>query len=186
MTEGRDDDEWRKRLTAKLIMSPTLVLIDNVKRGLDSGALSTALERPIWKDRYLESSRMVAVLIRCVWICTANNPSLSDEIACRTARVRIDPQMETPWERVDFRHSDLRGWVRGCRGELLWAILTLIRAWSVRGRPKGDEVMGSFDSWAASHGGPLGRSVARYWPLHQFCSTWSCFGNRDANEPRHG
>jgi putative DNA primase/helicase len=116
MTEGRDDDEWRKRLTAKLITSPSIVLIDNVKRHLDSGALSAALERPIWEDRHLGLSRMVMVPIKCVWICTANNPSLNEEIARRTARMRIDPQMETPWERSEFKHPDLRKWVRDHRG----------------------------------------------------------------------
>ena len=31
MTEGRDDEEWRKRLTAKLRQIPSLVLIDNLR-----------------------------------------------------------------------------------------------------------------------------------------------------------
>ena len=31
MTEGRDDDEWRKRLTAKLRQLPVLLLIDNLR-----------------------------------------------------------------------------------------------------------------------------------------------------------
>jgi hypothetical protein len=153
MTEGRDDDEWRKRLTAKLITSPTMVLIDNVKRRLDSGALSAALERPLWEDRHLGLSRMVTVPVRCLWVCTANNPSLSDEIARRTARVRIDPQMETPWERTGFRHPNLRAWVRDHRGELLWAVLTLVRHWVVCGRPKGDQSIGSYESWSEVIGG---------------------------------
>jgi putative DNA primase/helicase len=155
MTEGRDDDEWRKRLTAKLITALTIVLIDNVKRRLDSGALSAALERPLWEDRHLGLSRTVVVPIRCVWVCTANNPSTSDEIARRTARVRIDPQMETPWERSGFRHSDLRAWVRDHRGELLWAILTLVRHWVACGRPRGDQSIGYYESWTAVVGGIL-------------------------------
>ena len=36
MTEGRDEDEWRKRLTAKLRNSPQFLLIDNLHRRLDS------------------------------------------------------------------------------------------------------------------------------------------------------
>jgi putative DNA primase/helicase len=98
---------------------------------------------------------MVTVPIRCVWICTAINPSLGDEIARRIARVRIDPQMETPWERTGFRHPDLRQWVRNHRGELLWAMLTLIRHWAIQGRPQGDELMGSYESWAEVIGGIL-------------------------------
>ena len=155
MTEGRDDDEWRKRLTAKLITSPSIVLIDNVKRRLDSGALSAALERPIWEDRLLGHSRVISVPIRCVWICTANNPAYSDEIARRIVRVRIDSELETPWERTGFKHPDLKGWVNAHRGLLLWAILTLIRAWAAQGKPTVDEVMGSFESWTNVIGGIL-------------------------------
>jgi hypothetical protein len=155
MTEGRDDDEWRKRLTTKLITSPTIVLIDNVHRRLDSGALSAALERPLWEDRHRDRAGQSQVPVRCVWVCTANNPSLSDEIARRTARVRIDPQMETPWERSGFRHPDLRTWVRTHRGELLWAVLTLVRHWVACGRPKGEQSIGSYESWIEVVGGIL-------------------------------
>ena len=40
MAEGRDEDEWRKRITAKLITAGTFILIDNVGNRLDSSALS--------------------------------------------------------------------------------------------------------------------------------------------------
>ena len=35
MVEGRDDEEWRKRITAKLRQVPSLILIDNLRRQLD-------------------------------------------------------------------------------------------------------------------------------------------------------
>src|SRR5205823_70439 len=52
MTEGRDEDEWRKRITAVLIKSPVAVLIDNIREPLDSAALSAALTSEYWTDRY--------------------------------------------------------------------------------------------------------------------------------------
>jgi putative DNA primase/helicase len=155
MTEGRDDDEWRKRITAKLMTAPVIVLIDNVKRRLASGALSAALERPIWEDRHLGLSRMVTVPVSCLWVCTANNPSLGDEIARRTVRVRIDPQLETPWERTGFRHPNLRAWVKDHRGQLVWAVLTLTNNWIARGRPEGNQSIGSYESWSQVVGGIL-------------------------------
>ena len=69
--------------------------------------------------------------------------------------MRIDAQLETPWERTGFKHPDLRGWVDAHGGLLLWAILTLIRAWAAQGKPKVDEVMGSFESWTNVIGGIL-------------------------------
>jgi hypothetical protein len=155
MTEGRSDDEWRKRLTAKLITSPPFILIDNVKRRLDSGALSAALERPIWEDRILGLSKMVSVPILCTWICTANNPHFSDDIVRRVVRVRIDARMENPRERTIFRHEHLRDWVMDNRGELLWAVLVMTRAWVANGKPRGDVTIGSYERFSETLGGIL-------------------------------
>ena len=58
MTEGRDDEEWRKRLTAKLRQIPSLVLIDNLRHPLDSSARAAALTAPHWEDRILGASEM--------------------------------------------------------------------------------------------------------------------------------
>jgi len=57
MAEGRDDDEWRKRITAALVKGSPFILIDNVSRRLDSGALAAALTAtPAWTDRILGQS----------------------------------------------------------------------------------------------------------------------------------
>jgi hypothetical protein len=71
MTEARDEDEWRKRITAKLKLAPTLVVIDNVRRRLESASLSAALTEPVWEDRELGASRMLRLPIRCTWLATA-------------------------------------------------------------------------------------------------------------------
>ena len=57
MTEGRDDEEWRKRVTAKLRQIPTIVLIDNLRQKLDSSAVAAALTAPFWEDRILGAVR---------------------------------------------------------------------------------------------------------------------------------
>jgi hypothetical protein len=53
MVEGRDENEWRKRLTAKLRTIPTMLLIDNLCRRLDSSSVAAALTAPYWEDRIL-------------------------------------------------------------------------------------------------------------------------------------
>jgi putative DNA primase/helicase len=40
MTEGRDEDEWRKRLTSRLATGPAVILNDNLRRRLEDAALS--------------------------------------------------------------------------------------------------------------------------------------------------
>ena len=155
MTEAREEDEWRKRITAQLTNSPPLILIDNVRGRLDSAALSAALTTLTWTDRLLGVSRMITLPVRCLWMATGNNPAYSGEIARRVVRIRIDAGVERPWERSGWRYEDLPGWTRDHRGELVHALLTLARAWWAAGQPAGEAVMGSYESWARVIGGIL-------------------------------
>jgi len=155
MTEGRDDEEWRKRITAKLRQIPSLVLIDNLRRELDSSALAAALTAPFWEDRILGVSEMTRLPIRCAWIATGNNPEFSNEMARRLVRIRLDARVDQPWRRDGFRHPDLMVWVRGNRARLVAACLTLCRAWIAAGRPRGSRSIGSYESWAQTLGGVL-------------------------------
>lgn len=125
MTEGRDDEEWRKRVTAKLRQIPSMVLIDNLRHKLDSSAMAAVLTAPFWEDRILGVSEMTRLPIRCLWIATGNNPEFSNEMARRIVRIRLDANVEQPWHRSGFRHPDLMIWVRANRARLVSACLTL-------------------------------------------------------------
>jgi hypothetical protein len=66
--------------------------------------------------------------------------------------------MERPWLRdpKEFKHPRLRSWALEHRGELIWAALTLIRAWIVRGRPEADvRPLGSYEEWSRVMAGIL-------------------------------
>ena len=155
MVEGRDDEEWRKRLTAKLREIPSLVLIDNLRRTLDSAPLAAALTAPVWDDRILGKSENVHFPIRCTWIATGNNPQFSNEMARRLVRIRLDAHTDRPWLRDGFRHENLLGWVRENRGRLVAACLTLGRAWIAVGSPRHARTIGSFEEWSHVIGGVL-------------------------------
>ena len=155
MTEGRDEDEWRKRITSKLRTMPAFVSIDNLRRRLDSAAVSSAITSRSWEDRKLGATEMLKIPVRCAWIATGNNPALSTEIARRTVRIRLDAHQDRPWLRTGFRHENLRAWAEENRGQLVWAMLTMIRAWLVAGRPKGTARLGMFEQWSEVIGGVL-------------------------------
>ncbi|MFN4140276.1 toprim domain-containing protein [Aestuariivirga sp.] len=155
MTEGRDDEEWRKRVTAKLRQVPSILLIDNLRNKLDSSAVAAALTAPFWEDRILGASEMARLPIRCVWIATGNNPEFSNEMARRLIRIRLDAHVERPWQRGSFRHPDLMIWVRANRAQLVAACLTLCQAWIAAGRPRGTKTIGSYENWAGTIGGIL-------------------------------
>lgn len=157
MTEGRDEDEWRKRITAKLRGGGREMFIDNLKRPLISATLAAAMTATVWEDRLLGTSDTTRLPIRCTWIATGNNPTLSSEIARRTVRIRLDAKQDRPWQRASFRHADLRGWMKAHRAEIVWAALTLAQAWIAAGRPmpEGHQRIGMYESWSDVIGGIL-------------------------------
>lgn len=153
MTEGRDEDEWRKRITAKLVHHNDIVVIDNVRHRLESSALSAALTANVWEDRWLGKTAMVRALVRMTWIATGNNPALSNEIARRTVLIRLDSKIDRPWLRDGFRHGNLREYVANEREKLAWSALVLIQNWIASSKPHGSKSLGSFENWAKVIGG---------------------------------
>lgn len=155
MTEGTDEESWRKRITSTLCGSPTAVLIDNLRRRLDSAALSSAITATTWEDRVLGRSENIRIPVRCAWLATGNNPALSNEISRRAIRIRLDARIDRPWLRSGFTHDPLLTWAREHRPRLVWACLTLIQRWIADGRRPGRVVLGQFEGWSRVLGGVL-------------------------------
>jgi len=151
------EDEVRKMVTAELTKARPIVLLDNLpeRRSLDSSALAAVVTSDPWTDRVLGESRMVSLPNRALWLITANNPSLSDELARRCIRIRLDSREEMPWRRADFRHPKIRRWATDHRAELVHAALVLIRGWIAKGMPLSDKQLGSFEEWVGVIGGVL-------------------------------
>ena len=165
MTEVASEEELRKRITAVLCAGPSVVLFDNIKRRLASGTLAGLLTAPWWSDRILGKSQTVDLPVRGVWLVTGNNLELDNETARRTVWIRLDAQCDRPWERTQFRHSDLNAWLRRHRHELIWAHLVLVQHWISAGRPGwAGRPLGSFEAWSAVVGGVLQAARHRRLP----------------------
>ena len=100
-----------KRFTARLLEAPAVILIDNVTHPIEFrsggvGADGDDVGRP-----HSRQSETVSLPVRCAFVMTANNPSMSTEISRRTIRIRIDSKSDRPWLRSGFHHEDLRAWV---------------------------------------------------------------------------
>ena len=148
------ESEWRKRITAELIASPPTITIDNAGQ-LDSASLAVVLTAAVWRDRVLGRSEIVNLPARAVWSATGTNIDLSVELARRSTLSRMDARLENPEQRTDFRHSHLRSWAREHRADVVWALLTLVRVWLMRGRPGGRVTLGGYERWAEVVGGIL-------------------------------
>ncbi|HVY61329.1 MAG TPA: hypothetical protein VHF22_06730, partial [Planctomycetota bacterium] len=153
-TMPRDEDELRKKITAVLVAGKGIICFDNVT-SLAFGTLAAAVTADPWADRLLGKSQELVLPNRALWLATSNNPKLTTEIARRCVRIRIDPRMERPWERREFRHPDIRGHVDANRGAIIAAILTVVRGWLVAGAPRGTTRLGSFETWSEVLGGIL-------------------------------
>lgn len=157
MTDAGNEEEWRKRITATLLDNAAVVLIDNLRRRLDSSALAAAITAPVWSDRVLGGSSTAHVPVRCAWVATGNNPSVSNELARRIIRIRLDARQDRPWMRQGFKHPNLLAFARARRAELVWSVLVLVQDWVSAGRPPAEhpDSLGMFESWAETIGGIL-------------------------------
>ena len=151
----RDEEEWRKQITAKLAAGATMITVDNVEGALYAPSLARALTARTWTDRVLGRSETITVGQRATWIATGNNIQLRGDLPRRCYWIRLDARESRPWQRQNFKHPDLLGWVAKNRGRLIHALLTLARAWFAAGKPKAKDLprLGSFESWAETVGG---------------------------------
>jgi hypothetical protein len=151
----RDEEEWRKQITAKLAAGATMITVDNVEGALYAPSLARALTARTWTDRVLGRSETVTVSQRATWIATGNNIQLRGDLPRRCYWIRLDARESRPWQRENFKHPDLLGWVTKNRGHLVHALLTLARAWFAADKPKAPDLprLGSFEAWAETVGG---------------------------------
>jgi hypothetical protein len=151
----RDEEEWRKQITAKLSTGATMITVDNVEGALYAPSLARALTARTWTDRVLGRSETVTVSQRATWIATGNNIQLRGDLPRRCYWIRLDARESRPWQRENFKHPDLLSWVTRNRGRLIHALLTLARAWFAAGKPKAPNLprLGSFEAWTETVGG---------------------------------
>lgn len=154
-TAGHDDAEWRKKITAQLLKGAPYVWFDNVNVALNSQALASVSTDRVWRDRLLGKSETVSLPINATWVFTGNNIHSSQEMARRFVSIRLDANLERPYEGRTFKHPNLTRWAKEHRGELVWACLTLVRAWMAAGSPLGQSIMASFEHWSQVIGGIL-------------------------------
>jgi hypothetical protein len=154
---GDSEEEWRKQITAKLRTSPAIIVIDNISRTIRSASLSRVLTAVVWSDRILGLSVVVDLPNHAQWLLTGNNISVGEDLPRRVFTVRIDAQIGQPQMRGGFKYPDLCAHVTKVRGNIIWGILVLTRAWLAAGRPVPEETptLGNYRSWCQTLGGIL-------------------------------
>jgi len=145
-----DVEELRKIVTTLAVQGDGLVLFDNLTGPVGNAVLDAALTASQWSGRILGVSQTYTGPLDVVFFATGNNVSLKADTSRRVAHVRLETPLEKPEERDGFRHPDLLPHVSAHRGELLSALLTILRGWHVAGRPRhGLRPWGSFEGWSS-------------------------------------
>ena len=149
-----DESERQRQILALLLRTPVATILDNATH-LGGSALASVLTSPVFHGRLIGSSALGSAPNRCLWLATANNPVLSDEIVRRTIEIRVDANAEDPTKGRKFRHSKLEEWAKKNRRELAQAALTIIQDWIAKGCSPGNQGFGGFEEWASILGGIL-------------------------------
>lgn len=159
LTYSPDHAEMSKRITSALIAAKSAVLIDNINHTIDSGELCSVLTSTHHSGRILGASKLANVEIKSLFTATANNPSMSQEIAGRVISIRLTPNTDRPEERTGFLHANLTEWIAENRPALVRACLILCKAWIQRGKPapsaKARPILGRYESFIHVIGGIL-------------------------------
>jgi hypothetical protein len=146
-----DEAEWRKQAFSILgTTSAPLVVLDNIMGVLKSSTLAGILTagREITDREMGKNTSTITVANDRVWVVTGNNLSLGGDMVRRTITILIDPDVPNPEQRTGFANPELRSWVSENRNEILWALLTLIRAWVAEGMPEPERKQSdSFAKW---------------------------------------
>ncbi len=148
--QTRDEEEERKRLLTLGLDGIALVHIDNVLYPLGSAPLDLALTAPTFSDRLLGKNVSLEVPMHAVFFASGNNLQFQGDTARRSVPIVIDPGMEKPEERTNFRIKELVPWMQQTWPRLTIAALTILKAYFAAGCPaQGITPLGSFEEWSA-------------------------------------
>lgn len=141
-------------LLAAVLETRSHMFFDDV-RAFNNRALLQSLTARNIGGRVLGSTKTAERPNTVNWVATGNNPDIQSEMARRVVDIRLNLKNVDVQNR-SFKHPHLFTWVKDNRGELVWAVLTLIQNWIALGMPRFEErSRASFEEWAAQVGGVL-------------------------------
>jgi len=149
----QEEAEWRKMITSSLLTGQALIGVDNVAGALRSPALARVATAQTWSDRLLGGNTLAVLPANAIWVLNGNSVEVAGDLARRIIYIRMISQWARPWERTEFLHPDLLGWIGENHCAVMACILVMIRAWYVAGHLPGSRTLGSFANWAKTVSG---------------------------------
>jgi hypothetical protein len=140
-----NQEEFDKVLSAVLMRGVPSVAIDNCEGPLKGVLLNQTLTQTVTNCRILGKSELIPVRSNATISANGNNLMIEGDVTRRAIYSRMDAGVERP-ELLEFSYSPIDD-TKGNRGELVGAVLTVLRAYHLAGRPV-KETLGSFMQWS--------------------------------------
>ena len=134
--------EFEKRVAATCRAASGVVLLDNLSGVMASAMLAELLTADdSFTARDLGTSRNLTFNPRnFVIVGTANNVTMTAELANRTLPVRLNAGVERPDQRTGFRHPDVKDYLVDNLPRLRNCALSLVHHWLEQGKPPASEL----------------------------------------------
>jgi hypothetical protein len=150
---GANDEELEKRLVSELLAGRAIITIDNCSRPIGGDLLCQMLTQVMVRPRILGKSETPTCPTGAFVAATGQNFVAAGDMERRTIVCKLDPKTATPELRVfEFEPVSL---AKERRPQLVAAVLTILRAYHVAGRPGRPDPLGSFEAWSALVRGAL-------------------------------
>jgi hypothetical protein len=146
MSQGKTAEEFEKRLGALLMRGDAIIAIDNCEIPLEGDILCSALTQPKIAVRILGRSEMPTVQANALFTATGNNLVIKGDLTRRTLVGRLDPRVERP-ELTTFTYNPIAD-AKVNRAEIVVAVLTMLRAYNVAGRPNRPPTLANFGAYS--------------------------------------
>jgi hypothetical protein len=154
-TFSGDEAEREKRITDMLIRGASIAHLDNIREFLDSSTLASLLTSTTFSGRGFYAKQIVELPNTLTLVASGNNVRATEEIVKRSVPIWLAPLTDEPEARKDFRHPNLREYVRENRRAILEALLGMVIRWRDGDRIGGAQPKGGFESWSSIVGGIL-------------------------------
>ena len=152
----KSEEEMSKTLITFMTDGNPMIFFDNINHSVDSGVLASAMTTNTFKARSLGTNDSIKAEVRCAFVFTGNNVSLSPELIRRLVMIDLDANMVAPEDRENFKYDPLLSHIRKNRIEVVNACLTLIQNWISKGKPSfSGKVLNSYEEWSRVMGGIL-------------------------------
>jgi hypothetical protein len=143
----QSEEEWQKKLLALTVSGRRLVLLDNLKRHLDSPALEAYVTSPTFAGRILGVTKEFCGEAGATLLVTGNRLTISPDMRRRALIVELFMPELRAEDRKFKRILDAET-IRELRPAVVSALWSIVHGWDQAGRPPCSQINASFPRWS--------------------------------------